>query len=861
MPDRDAAAARVAAAATPIRAPSRGSNFSTTPLSLSLSLSPAPSPRLSRAGSETPEHSLSQPQPPPQQSVASDHESDSVLGEQLYVFEPDNADARHRDHAGSAGDAFSDIDYGDLEDNVNFFHDSSDIASTHTSSSDNDDDDDDNALFFDETRHEELPDRSNLAENEHGRESRLRLSSSPSDDVVIIPSRRFRRNVELARRTRRRVQNDYSDDVQVISSTNNQPVSANQTALANTVEDNDDDMALAQRLQAEEYAALQPLNLAMNPDEQVLRPLRSRGRLFVNSLEDYRSHHRGIELMMQHHNDDDDDDDDDNEDLLSNLDTSSVNAYGYRRMMLGEAFAASGIMSGLLGGGVAHNPANYVDDANFDASYENLISLGERVGTARSKGVESSVLESLPKRKFKHGDASGLIAADGESRCSICLMEYDDNDELSGVPCTHWFHSECIRRWLQHSKACPICRTEVTKNANLRSRNNTSAAKAAQKQAAAADSGEWVSQRGPMETSAPYAKAYEEPPFTLKEIRDAVPAWCFKHNTLVSLGYVALDVAMAATQFYIATGIDSGWNGLIDTSSPLVRFALWMIYGVVQGWVCTGIWVLAHALLVPYFSWKITHSKHHKNCSNVDKDQVFIPSLRSEYPSRVRSADQAVPEHGKEEEEEGDMFESPPIFDLLRLVRQQLFGWPSYIIANVSGQKFDVWASHFHSSSPIFDPHHAKQVIMSDIGIAIMLGILGYLAHTYSVMAVVKYYVIPYLWVNHWLVMITYLQHTDVRLPHYRGDDWTFLKGALCTVDRDFGFLNHFFHHITDTHVVHHLFSTMPFYNAEAATEAVKAKLGKFYLYDDSPIFLSMWRSYRNCKFVEDEGGVVFYKR
>ncbi|KAJ3356075.1 hypothetical protein HDU83_001989 [Entophlyctis luteolus] len=421
-------------------------------------------------------------------------------------------------------------------------------------------------------------------------------------------------------------------------------------------------------------------------------------------------------------------------------------------------------------------------------------------------------------------------------------------------------------------------------DANLRSRNNTSAAKAAQKQAAAADSGEWVSQRGPMETSAPYAKAYEEPPFTLKEIRDAVPAWCFKHNTLVSLGYVALDVAMAATQFYIATGIDSGWNGLIDTSSPLVRFALWMIYGVVQGWVCTGIWVLAHecghggfsanttlnhcvgfvlhsALLVPYFSWKITHSKHHKNCSNVDKDQVFIPSLRSEYPSRVRSADQAVPEHGKEEEEEGDMFESPPIFDLLRLVRQQLFGWPSYIIANVSGQKFDVWASHFHSSSPIFDPHHAKQVIMSDIGIAIMLGILGYLAHTYSVMAVVKYYVIPYLWVNHWLVMITYLQHTDVRLPHYRGDDWTFLKGALCTVDRDFGFLNHFFHHITDTHVVHHLFSTMPFYNAEAATEAVKAKLGKFYLYDDSPIFLSMWRSYRNCKFVEDEGGVVFYKR
>jgi hypothetical protein len=27
-------------------------------------------------------------------------------------------------------------------------------------------------------------------------------------------------------------------------------------------------------------------------------------------------------------------------------------------------------------------------------------------------------------------------------------------------------------------------------------------------------------------------------------------------------------------------------------------------------------------------------------------------------------------------------------------------------------------------------------------------------------------YFVPYLWVNHWLVFITYLQHTDPKLPH-----------------------------------------------------------------------------------------------
>ncbi|KAJ3238614.1 hypothetical protein HDU81_007534 [Chytriomyces hyalinus] len=394
----------------------------------------------------------------------------------------------------------------------------------------------------------------------------------------------------------------------------------------------------------------------------------------------------------------------------------------------------------------------------------------------------------------------------------------------------------------------------------------------------------WVSKRHSKSSSAKHAQTFQAPPFTLKELRDAVPAECFKHNTLISLGYVAWDLALAGSLFYLATGIDNGWGGLVDTSNPVVNFLFWCAYWVGQGVVCTGIWVIAHecghggfsahrtlnhavgwvlhsALLVPYFSWKITHGMHHKGCGNMEKDQVFVPHLRSDFAPRVRDEQTVVPEHGEEEEHEGDMFESAPIVDLLRLLRQQLFGWPAYILMNVSGQRFGKWASHFHTSSPIFTPDQANQVILSDLGIFITLSILGVLGNQFGYMAVVKYYVIPYLWVNHWLVMITFLQHTDVRLPHYRGAEWTFLKGALCTVDRDFGILNFFFHRITDTHVVHHLFSNMPFYNAGVATEAVKAKLGDFYLYDNAPIFWSLWNSYRSCRFVEDEGNVLFYKR
>lgn len=63
--------------------------------------------------------------------------------------------------------------------------------------------------------------------------------------------------------------------------------------------------------------------------------------------------------------------------------------------------------------------------------------------------------------------------------------------------------------------------------------------------------------------------------------------------------------------------------------------------------------------------------------------------------------------------------------------------------------------------------------------------------------------------------MITLLQHTHPKLPHYNDKEWDWLRGALATVDRSFGFLDFFFHHIADTHVAHHLFSNMPHYHAE----------------------------------------------
>ncbi|KAI8926846.1 fatty acid desaturase-domain-containing protein [Entophlyctis helioformis] len=371
------------------------------------------------------------------------------------------------------------------------------------------------------------------------------------------------------------------------------------------------------------------------------------------------------------------------------------------------------------------------------------------------------------------------------------------------------------------------------------------------------------------------ATTWTPPPFTLKDVRDAIPAHCFKRDTLRSFGYVFHDLALAAGLAYAASYIQylSIWQQAIA----------WPTYWFAQGNIGVGIWILAHEcghqafspssfinntvgyilhtiVLVPYYSWKYSHSKHHKATGHMTKDQPFVPVLRSNVKPHVlkkyTEEEIAQLDHSLEHE----LTEIAPIAILYENFMMLLFGWPWYLLVNAWSQKHPGWVSHFKPSSPIFDARQYWGVVASNVGILGFIGFLFYLGQVFGSLTVISYYVIPYLMVNAWLVTITFLQHTSPKCPHYSDEEWDFLRGALSTVDRDFGILNHFHHHISDTHVVHHLFSTMPHYHAQEATEAVKKFLGKYYLYDDTPIWRALYESQRYCRFVEHTGNVLFYK-
>jgi hypothetical protein len=51
---------------------------------------------------------------------------------------------------------------------------------------------------------------------------------------------------------------------------------------------------------------------------------------------------------------------------------------------------------------------------------------------------------------------------DVESKCVICLSNYEDKDAIVNLPCNHYYHKGCIKSWVRgdhfNSILCPICR-------------------------------------------------------------------------------------------------------------------------------------------------------------------------------------------------------------------------------------------------------------------------------------------------------------------------------------------------------------------------------------------------------------------
>lgn len=174
--------------------------------------------------------------------------------------------------------------------------------------------------------------------------------------------------------------------------------------------------------------------------------------------------------------------------------------------------------------------------------------------------------------------------------------------------------------------------------------------------------------------SAPEAFPLEEPPFSLKDLRQAVPKHCFQASYATSAAYIAMDLGKTLL-LWLALNL---WDRAAASLS-LPAFVSWAFYAVWSfylGAVWFGVFVIGHEcghnatfpnrtvndivgwllhtpLLVPYHAWRVSHSKHHNNTCSMENDEVFIPPARSSIPE----------------------VEDTPLHSVLTIVSYMTIGW------------------------------------------------------------------------------------------------------------------------------------------------------------------------------------------
>ena len=374
---------------------------------------------------------------------------------------------------------------------------------------------------------------------------------------------------------------------------------------------------------------------------------------------------------------------------------------------------------------------------------------------------------------------------------------------------------------------------------------------------------------------------------TKGEIKAAIPAECFEKSVFLSMSLVVRDCLMVAALVFLARTFLSTEVPAEPVSLEMAFWVIgWGLYTFWMGVVLFGVWVLAHecghgafsdysllnhvvgfvlhqSVLVPYFPWKFSHAKHHRRTNHMIDGESHIP---------LTAKENGLGENGEREAPFATWHEmmGTDLFAAFLLWTRMAFGFPLYLVGLAStgrlasdGTPLDGrLADHFRPESPMFTAKQRSRVLMSTVATFGTILLLAGLSLKYGLLTVSLWYIIPYLYVNAWLVGYTWLHHTDPSVPHYGGEEWTWVRGALSTIDRPYGIFDFFHHRIGSTHVAHHLFHKIPCYRAKKATEALKAYLGPkgLYNYNPNPWLIELWKLSKTCHYVDGNNGVQYYK-
>nr|GMD84141.1 probable E3 ubiquitin-protein ligase HIP1 [Ipomoea batatas] len=97
-------------------------------------------------------------------------------------------------------------------------------------------------------------------------------------------------------------------------------------------------------------------------------------------------------------------------------------------------------------------------------SYEELLALGDQIGSVTTGFSEEAVISHLKTRLFTFPTTSSSSECaeclDQETDfCVICQNGYEDKENIGRLECGHEYHVDCIKKWLIVKNSCPVCKS------------------------------------------------------------------------------------------------------------------------------------------------------------------------------------------------------------------------------------------------------------------------------------------------------------------------------------------------------------------------------------------------------------------
>jgi len=96
-------------------------------------------------------------------------------------------------------------------------------------------------------------------------------------------------------------------------------------------------------------------------------------------------------------------------------------------------------------------------DVSEAENYEALLSLAERLGEVKPKGLNKTDIEQLPSYRYSNEGSD----TEEPTVCVVCMCDFECRQVVRVLPCAHEFHSKCVDKWLKSNRTCPICRGDA----------------------------------------------------------------------------------------------------------------------------------------------------------------------------------------------------------------------------------------------------------------------------------------------------------------------------------------------------------------------------------------------------------------